>query len=63
MQLFWQNFWQQTYPTADHESKDASSGNGFTAVAHALAKAGIRNIYGVIGIPVTELASAAQARV
>ena len=29
-------------------------------VAHALAKAGIRNIYGVIGIPVTELASAAQ---
>lgn len=29
-------------------------------VAHALAKAGIKNIYGVIGIPVTELASAAQ---
>ena len=34
--------------------------NGFTVVAHALAKAGIKNIYGVIGIPVTELASAAQ---
>ena len=37
-----------------------TSGNGFTVVAHALAKAGIQNIYGVIGIPVTELASAAQ---
>jgi hypothetical protein len=35
-------------------------GNGFTVVAHALAKAGIKNVYGVIGIPVTELASAAQ---
>jgi hypothetical protein len=44
-------------------SKTASTGgNGFTVVAHALAKAGIKNIYGVIGIPVTELASAAQVR-
>lgn len=38
----------------------STGGNGFTVVAHALAKVGVKNIYGVIGIPVTELASAAQ---
>ena len=47
-----------------HLGPDKASGvrtaNGFTVVAHALANAGVRNIYGVIGIPVTELASAAQ---
>jgi len=37
-----------------------TGGNGFTVVAHSLVKAGVKNIYGVIGIPVTELASAAQ---
>lgn len=34
--------------------------NGFTVVAQALAKLGIKHMYGVVGIPVTELASAAQ---
>lgn len=42
------------------KTQASSGGNGFTVVAHALAKAGIKNIYGVVGIPVTELASAAQ---
>ncbi|BDA45528.1 probable 2-hydroxyacyl-CoA lyase at C-terminar half [Coccomyxa sp. Obi] len=37
------------------------SANGYTVVARALAQLGIRFMYGVIGIPVTELASAAQA--
>ena len=46
---------------APAENKENKSSNGFTVVAHALANAGVRNIYGVIGIPVTELASAAQA--
>ena len=34
--------------------------NGFSIAAKALAALGIRHMYGVIGIPVTELASAAQ---
>lgn len=34
--------------------------NGFSIAAQALAALGIRHMYGVIGIPVTELASAAQ---
>ncbi|DBA69706.1 hypothetical protein WJX79_006063 [Trebouxia sp. C0005] len=41
--------------------KDSGSNNGFSGVAHALAKLGIKHMYGVVGIPVTELASAAQA--
>jgi len=36
--------------------------NGYGVVARTLAALGIRLMYGVIGIPVTELASAAQAR-
>ena len=36
--------------------------NGYTLVARTLASLGVRLMYGVIGIPVTELASAAQAR-
>ena len=42
---------------------DAAGGagnNGFSIAAQALAALGIRHMYGVIGIPVTELASAAQ---
>ena len=38
----------------------AESGNGYSVVARALAHAGINTMFGVIGIPVTELASAAQ---
>lgn len=38
----------------------AESINGFAVVARALYALGVRQIYGVIGIPVTELASAAQ---
>lgn len=34
--------------------------NGYTLVAQTLASLGVRLMYGVIGIPVTELASAAQ---
>lgn len=34
--------------------------NGYSIAAQALAALGIRHMYGVIGIPVTELASAAQ---
>lgn len=34
--------------------------NGYTLVSQALYRMGIRNMYGVVGIPVTELASAAQ---
>ncbi len=40
----------------------AESINGFAVVARALHALGVRQIYGVIGIPVTELASAAQVR-
>lgn len=40
--------------------QDSGSNNGFSVVAHALAKLGIKHMYGVVGIPVTELASAAQ---
>ena len=36
--------------------------NGYGVVARTLAGLGIRHMFGVIGIPVTELASAAQAR-
>lgn len=39
------------------------SANGYTVVARALAQLGIRFMYGVIGIPVTELASAAQVNI
>jgi len=35
--------------------------NGYTLVATALAALGVRLMFGVVGIPVTELASAAQA--
>ena len=38
----------------------ASGGNGYSLVARALKAAGIKHMFGVIGIPVTELASAAQ---
>lgn len=38
----------------------SNSNNGFSVVAHALARLGIKHMYGVVGIPVTELASAAQ---
>lgn len=37
-----------------------ASSNGYSIAAQALAALGIRHMYGVIGIPVTELASAAQ---
>lgn len=37
--------------------------NGFSIVAQALAKLGIKHMYGVVGIPVTELASAAQVQI
>ena len=47
-----------TAPEGGH--KDSGSNNGFSVVAHALAKLGIKHMYGVVGIPVTELASAAQ---
>lgn len=40
--------------------KDSGSNNGFSVVAQALARLGIKHMYGVVGIPVTELASAAQ---
>ena len=40
--------------------KDNNSNNGFSVVAQALARLGIKHMYGVVGIPVTELASAAQ---
>ena len=47
-----------------HDSRPGSSdaSNGYVVVARALARLGVRYMYGVIGIPVTELASAAQAR-
>ena len=45
---------------AETGSKGDEAASGFAVVAHALANAGVKNIYGVIGIPVTELASAAQ---
>lgn len=45
---------------AEAGSKESPSVTGFAVVAHALANAGVKNIYGVVGIPVTELASAAQ---
>lgn len=45
-------------PEGSHQ--DSGSNNGFSVVAHALAKLGIKHMYGVVGIPVTELASAAQ---
>ena len=38
----------------------ASGSNGYSLVARALKAAGIKHMFGVIGIPVTELASAAQ---
>lgn len=38
----------------------AGSSNGYAIAARTLAVLGIRHMYGVIGIPVTELASAAQ---
>lgn len=34
--------------------------NGYNVIARQLAALGVRSMYGVIGIPVTELASAAQ---
>lgn len=34
--------------------------NGYSLVAQSLARLGVKLMYGVIGIPVTELASAAQ---
>ena len=40
----------------------AHGSNGYSLVARALKAAGIRHMFGVIGIPVTELASAAQVR-
>ncbi|KAK9828489.1 hypothetical protein WJX72_000277 [[Myrmecia] bisecta] len=39
----------------------AAASNGYSVAAEALAALGIKHIYGVIGIPVTELASSAQA--
>ncbi len=41
-------------------SSHAARVNGYALVAQSLARAGIKLMYGVIGIPVTELASAAQ---
>ena len=41
-------------------TESAVHNNGFSVVAQALAKLGIKHMYGVVGIPVTELASAAQ---
>lgn len=41
---------------------DEALGNGYMVVARTLARLGIRYMYGVIGIPVTELASAVQAQ-
>jgi len=49
---------------ADSGSGNSSGGrptNGYALVAQSLARAGVTLMYGVIGIPVTELASAAQA--
>ena len=43
-------------------TESAVHNNGFSVVAQALAKLGIKHMYGVVGIPVTELASAAQVR-
>ena len=40
--------------------QESDSNNGFSVLAHALARLGIKHMYGVVGIPVTELASAAQ---
>lgn len=34
--------------------------NGYSVVAAALSRLNVRHMYGVVGIPVTELASAAQ---
>ncbi|KAL3141143.1 hypothetical protein ABBQ38_003493 [Trebouxia sp. C0009 RCD-2024] len=48
--------------TGGSSSKESSaSNNGFSTVAQTLARLGIKHMYGVVGIPVTELASAAQA--
>ena len=55
------DFW--TYPTHDDGRCFHTAGhtaNGYTLVAQTLASLGVRLMYGVIGIPVTELASAAQ---
>ena len=41
-------------------SGGGSASNGYTVVAQTLARLGVRHMFGVIGIPVTELASAAQ---
>ena len=43
-------------------SGGGSASNGYTVVAQALARLGVRHMFGVIGIPVTELASAAQVQ-
>lgn len=48
-----------------HASQHASTiaelvANGYTLVADTLARLGVRFMFGVVGIPVTELASAAQ---
>ena len=48
-------------PEATGGPVDEALGNGYMVVARTLARLGIRYMYGVIGIPVTELASAAQA--
>lgn len=48
------------FSTGTSSSAADESANGYTVVARSLAQLGIRFMYGVIGIPVTELASAAQ---
>ena len=56
-------------PSSSHSSNPEHSGstspairNGYSLVAHSLARLGVKLMYGVIGIPVTELASAAQVQ-
>ena len=54
-----QSGWPSFTGTSRSSAADGNA-NGYTVVARALAHLGIRFMYGVIGIPVTELASAAQ---
>lgn len=49
---------------AGHENSSSSGNrrnNGYSLVAQSLARSGVTLMFGVIGIPVTELASAVQA--
>lgn len=57
IRLHFQGFWKEGFPVADNTSL-----TGAALLIDALQANGLNNVYGVVGIPVTDLASLAELK-